>query len=51
MKGDDEKVKLPEKYTVKDMYGIDTYRVKDGYFVKKMLSEHKDHTKKKTYNC
>jgi hypothetical protein len=47
VKGGNDKIKLPEKYTAKDLYGIDTYRIKDGYFVKKMLSEHKDQTKKK----
>jgi hypothetical protein len=38
---------LPKKYSKKDMYGIDTYRIKDGYFVKKMLTEHKDMLKSK----
>lgn len=47
VKGDEKKIQLPEKYNAKDMYGIDTYRIKDGYFVKKMLTEHKDHKKKK----
>ena len=47
VKGDKKQVKLPNEYTLKDMYGIDTYRVKDGYFIKKMLSEHKDQKEKK----
>lgn len=34
--------KLPENYSGADMLGIDTYRIKDGYFVKKMREPHKD---------
>lgn len=35
VKSEKEQIKLPTKYSKKDIYGIDTYRVKDGYFVKK----------------
>lgn len=34
--------KLPDTYSIDDMIGIDTYRLKDGYFVKKMSVPHKD---------
>lgn len=39
--------KLPEKYSSNDMLGVDTYRIKDGYFVKKMIELHPDTTKTK----
>lgn len=40
-------IKLPDKYNIEDMYGIDTYRIKDGYYVKKMIEEHPHQNKKK----
>ena len=39
--------KLPQKYKSSDMLGIDTYRVKDGYFVKKMIEPFEDMKKTK----
>jgi hypothetical protein len=43
VKSDDIKsIKLPDDYSQEDMYGIDTFRIKDGYFVKKTIIEHKD---------
>lgn len=44
-KSEGEQIPLPEKYNSNDSYGIDTYRIKDGYFVKK-LKEHFDDLKK-----
>ena len=42
VKGEGKSFKLPDTYSSDDMLGIDTYRLKDGYFVKKMISRHKD---------
>ena len=42
VKADGKSFKLPDKYTSDDMLGIDTYRIKDGYFVKKMKAPHPD---------
>jgi hypothetical protein len=42
VKADGSAFKLPDHYTADDMIGIDTYRIKDGYFVKKMKSPHPD---------
>jgi hypothetical protein len=47
VKSKGEQFKLPNKYSSKDMYGIDTYRIKDGYFVKKIIEEHPDMKKTK----
>jgi len=35
-------LKLPEKYKIIDNLGIDTYRLNDGYYVKKMKIKHPD---------
>lgn len=42
VKGEGKSFKLPDMYSSEDMLGIDTYRLKDGYFVKKMVTCHKD---------
>jgi hypothetical protein len=47
IKSEGKSFKLPEDYSSEDNLGIDTYRVKDGYFVKKMKGQHKDTTKRK----
>jgi hypothetical protein len=47
VKSEGEQIPLPEKYSVNDNYAIDTYRVKDGYFVKKMTETHPDMKKMK----
>jgi len=46
VKSSGKSVVLPKKYAVGNMYGIDTYRIKDGYFVKKMVVRHPDQAKK-----
>ena len=47
VKCDKTKIPLPIEYGADDMYGIDTYRIKDGYFVKKMINIHPHHHDKK----
>jgi Eco57I restriction-modification methylase len=42
VKAEGKSFKLPETYSGDDALGIDTYRLKDGYFVKKMKIVHKD---------
>ena len=42
VKADSTSFKLPDDYTSDEMLGIDTYRIKDGYFVKKMKTIHPD---------
>lgn len=40
VKGEGKSFKLPKKYTIDNNLGIDTFRIKDGYFVKYMKTEH-----------
>jgi hypothetical protein len=40
-------IKLPTKYKNEDMFGVDTYTIKDGIMVKKILIKHPDMDKKK----
>ncbi len=47
VKSEGEKIKLPKKYKIKDMYGVDTYTIKDGIMVKKMTEKHPDMKKRK----
>jgi hypothetical protein len=47
VKSEGKSFKLPKDYSPEDNLGIDTYRVKDGYFVKKIKEQHKDTTKRK----
>ena len=42
-----EKFNLPDDYELSDMFAIDTYRIKDGYIVKKMTERHPDTEKPK----
>lgn len=42
VKSENSGFKLPDTYKVDDMLAIDTYRIKDGYSVKKMKEKHKD---------
>lgn len=46
-KGIGNAFKLPDKYEAKDLLAIDTYRVKDGYMVKKINVEHPHQRTKK----
>ena len=47
VKSKDVKVKLPEVYTLDDKWAIDTYKVKEGIFVKKAEVVHPDANKQK----
>ena len=38
---------LPHNYTIYDKWGVDTFRLKDGIIVKKMIEEHPDTNKEK----
>ena len=42
VKGDGDKISLPNIYTANDMLGVDTYTLKDGIMVKRMTHEHPD---------
>jgi hypothetical protein len=42
VKSEGNSFKLPTTVSEKDMLAVDTYRVKDGYFVKKMKEKHPD---------
>ena len=41
------KVKIPIKYTLEDMWAVDTYTIKEGLMVKKVIEEHPDANKRK----
>jgi len=41
------KSKIPESYTADDMLAVDTYTIKDGLMVKKMIEKHEDMNKRK----
>jgi len=47
VKSKGEQQPLPEKYTVDDMWAIDTYTLKEGIMVKKALVQHPDAGKRK----
>jgi hypothetical protein len=47
VKSIEEQFKLPSKYTISDMYAVDTFRIKEGILVKKALSIHPDLNKNK----
>jgi len=42
-----EKQKLPSKYTLQDMWAVDTYTIKDGIMVKRAIEQHPDANKTK----
>jgi hypothetical protein len=42
VKSEGKKIKLPEKYELKDMLAVDTYTMKEGIMVKKINIEHPD---------
>jgi hypothetical protein len=47
VKSEGKQTKILKKIERKDLWGIDTYRLKDGYFVKKMKEKHPDMNKPK----
>jgi hypothetical protein len=47
VKCEKKQIKMSDGMKAIENYGIDTYRIKDGYFVKKMIQEHPHHTQKK----
>ena len=47
VKCEKSQIKLSSKMKRENNYGIDTYRMKDGYFVKHMLQEHPHHKENK----
>ena len=42
-----KKFKIPLKYESNDLLGVDTYTIKEGLMVKKVVNKHKDHDKNK----
>ena len=42
-----DKMKIPNKYELSDMYAVDTYLIKDGIIVKKTTENHPDANKRK----
>jgi hypothetical protein len=42
-----DKMKIPNKYELSDMYAVDTYLIKDGIIVKKTIETHPDANKRK----
>jgi hypothetical protein len=47
IKSSGTKAKIPTKYTLEDMWAIDTYTLNDGILVKKATEEHPDANKRK----
>jgi hypothetical protein len=47
VKSSGNKIKLPKKYKLEDMFGIDIYTIKDGIMVKKTTINHPDMNKRK----
>ena len=42
-----DKMKLPENYTIEDMWAVDTFTIKDGIMVKRASEKHPDMEKRK----
>jgi len=47
IKSSGTKVKIPTKYTLEDMWAVDTYTMKEGLMVKKAIEQHPDANKRK----
>ena len=47
VKSTGDKMKIPNKYELIDMYAVDTYLIKDGIIVKKAIENHPDANKRK----
>ena len=47
VKSEKEQIKLPKEHDKTNLFGIDTYRINDGYYVKKMINTHPHQAKKK----
>lgn len=47
IKSSGTKTKLPNDYTLEDLWAVDTYTIKDGVMVKKATEQHPDASKKK----
>ena len=47
IKSSGTKAKIPNDYTLEDMWAVDTYRLKDGILVKKTIKQHRDANKRK----
>jgi len=47
VKSTGDKIKLPDIYTLEDMYAVDTYTIKEGILVKKVVDKHPDANKRK----
>jgi len=47
IKSSGTKAKIPSEYTLKDMWAVDTYTIKEGLMVKKATEQHPDANKRK----
>ena len=47
IKSSGTKTKLPNDYTMEDLWAVDTYTIKDGVMVKKATEQHQDASKRK----